>query len=147
MGIFWNLSGKKERSGWEGKIYASTAKIGTKAYGESEKWKRSFAVVQRNLNYLRWRRRVDHRINEDSQRLLLLRCLLWGGCFNLGEGPEEEDPQGPKLVNKRLSSGCDRFVGVICQHQPKQKQIIISCHVVRQNKKACGLRTGDCPCV
>jgi hypothetical protein len=49
MGIFWNLSGK-ERSGWEVTIY--TAKIGTKTYGESEKWKRSFAVVQRNLSYL-----------------------------------------------------------------------------------------------
>ena len=37
--------------------------------------------------------------------------------MDFGEGPEEEDPQGPKLVNKRLSSGCDRFVGVTYQKQ------------------------------
>jgi hypothetical protein len=32
--------------------------------------------------------------------------------LDFGEEPEEENPQGPKFVNRRLSSGWDRFVGV-----------------------------------
>jgi len=49
------------------------------------------------------------------QRLLLLRCLLEGGSLAFGEWADEEEPQGPKLVNKRLSSGCDRFDGVTAE--------------------------------
>jgi hypothetical protein len=44
-------------------------------------------------------------IKRGTQRLVLLRFLLGGGYLDFGDGPEEEDPQGPKLVNKRLSSG------------------------------------------
>jgi hypothetical protein len=56
------------------------------------------------------------------QRLLLLRCLLEGGSLAFGEWAEEEELQGPKLVNKRLSSGCDRFVCVTCQKNETTKQ-------------------------
>jgi len=41
-----------------------------------------------------------------TQKLLLLRCLLVGGYLDFGDEPEEENPQGPKLVSRRLSSGC-----------------------------------------
>jgi hypothetical protein len=44
--------------------------------------------------------------------------------LDFGEGPEEEDPQGPKLVSRRLSSGCwDRFVGVTYQKQMTTKKM------------------------
>jgi hypothetical protein len=59
-----------------------------------------------------------HKTNYNSE-VLLLRCLLVGGCLDFGEGPEEEDLQGPKLVNKRLSSGWDHFVGITYQKQMK----------------------------
>jgi hypothetical protein len=59
----------------------------------------------------RWRTSA-RRNKRGTQKLLLLRCLLGGGCLDFGEEPEEENPQGPKFVNRRLSSGWDRFVGV-----------------------------------
>jgi hypothetical protein len=45
--------------------------------------------------------------------------------LDFGEGPEEEDPQGPKLVNRRLSSGCwDRFVGVTYKTNDNKKNVV-----------------------
>jgi hypothetical protein len=46
-----------------------------------------------------------------AQKLLRLGYRLAGANLDFGEAPEE-DPQGPKLVNKRFSSGCARFVCV-----------------------------------
>jgi hypothetical protein len=76
------------------------------------------------------------------QRLLLLRCLLEGGSLAFGEWAEEEEPQGPKLVSKRLSSGCDRFVGVTCQKNREQqnktknnKKKLVSATLFGENKK------------
>jgi hypothetical protein len=72
-------------------------------------------------------------INSDSvahwrktQRLVLLRCLLGGGYLDFGEGPEEEDPQGPKLVNRRLSSGWGRFVGMTYPKTRANKKNVVS---------------------
>jgi len=56
--------------------------------------------------------------------------------LDFGEGPEEEEPQGPKLVNKRLSSGCARFVGVTCQTKKKKTtKNIRQRHGIRQKQK------------
>ena len=57
-------------------------------------------------------------LGNPAQKLLRLGYRLAGANLDFGEAPEEE-PQGPKLVNKRLSSGCARFVGVTFQHHTK----------------------------
>jgi|SRR6266702_2748485 len=80
-----------------------------------------------------------------TQKLLRLGYLLAGANLDFGEAPEEE-PQGPKLVNKRFSSGCcARLVGVTCQKknngQPRDPLRLFG-----RNKKENGrrIRTGDC---
>jgi len=65
--------------------------------------------------------------------------------LDLGEGAEEEEDQGPKLVNKRLSSGCARLVGVTYQKQNTTTQnSVISTTLFGKNKKEYGIRTEDC---
>jgi hypothetical protein len=88
---------------------------------------------------------VHEKRKQRPQKLLLLRCLLCSVCLDLGEGAEEEEDQGPKLVNKRLSSGCARLVGVTCQKQKTTTQNnVISTTLFGKNKKEYGIRTEDC---
>jgi hypothetical protein len=66
--------------------------------------------------------------------------------LDFGEGPEEEEPQGPKLVNKRLSKGWARFVGVTCQTQKQQqKTLSLAPHnsAKTKRKKGYALRTAS----
>lgn len=57
-------------------------------------------------------------LGNPAQKLLRLGYRLAGANLDFGEAPEEE-PQGPKLVNKRFSSGCARFVGAFCQKKKR----------------------------
>ena len=63
--------------------------------------------------------------------------------MDFGEDAVEEEPQGPKLVNKRLSSGCDRFVGVTCQNnktnKKQQKKILSAPRYSERKKKQKGM--------
>jgi hypothetical protein len=55
--------------------------------------------------------------------------------LDFGEGPEVEKPQGPKLVNRRLSSGCwERLDGVTYQKQVTTKKCRQH-HAIRMGKK------------
>ena len=81
-----------------------------------------------------------------TQKLLRLGYLLAGANLDFGEAPEEE-PQGPKLVNKRFSSGCcARFVGVTCQTKNQQQKTLLSAprySVKTKRKKGYALRTAS----
>lgn len=61
--------------------------------------------------------------------------------MDFGEGPEEENPKGPKFVNKRLSSGCDRLVGVT---YPKTRQNNVSTTPFGISDKGKGMRDTHC---
>ena len=88
-------------------------------------------------------------LGNPAQKLLRLGYRLAGANLDFGEAPEEE-PQGPKLVNKRFSSGCARFVGAFCQKKKKtlgQPRDPLCLFGRNKGKKIYGRKrilTGDC---